>query len=206
MDVARKAHKEGVSQFVFFSSMSVYGLEAGQIDGSTKPAPVTQYGRTKLAAEAELAALADEHFRMAILRPPMIYGRGCKGNYPRLASLIKRLRVFPRVQNERSMLYIDCLCQFMERLLESGEGGLYFPQNVTFVSTDALALEIARANGRWLWQPRGAGWLLALFSRRGGMVGKVFGSLTYDQTMSEAFRVDPQPSFEATIRATEGNP
>ena len=142
---------------MFFSTMSVYGLTVGHIRANTPLAPNTLYGQSKLAAERDLALLADARFHVAVLRPPMIYGRGCKGNYPRLSALIRKLPVFPRVPNERSMLYIDCLCLFMARLLESGEGGLYFPQNQAFVATDALACQIALAHGKQLWQPRGLG-------------------------------------------------
>lgn len=205
VDVARRAKAAGIGQFVFFSTMSVYGLTVGRIGPNTPTAPNTAYGRSKLAAENDLRALEGEGFRVAVLRPPMIYGRGCRGNYPRLSALVRRLPVFPRVRNERSMLYIDHLCLFMARLLHSGTGGLYFPQNESYVQTDALAAAIARARGRRLWQPRGLGWLLAQLARRGGVVGKVFGTLTYDQAMSAAFREDPQLPFEDTIRATEAD-
>lgn len=205
VEVAQKAKMAGVLQFVFFSSMSVYGVAVGRITADTPTAPDTHYGRSKLAAEAELAAMADACFHVAILRPPMIYGAGCKGNYPRLASLVLRLPIFPNVKNERSMLYIDCLCLFMTRLLESGEGGLYFPQNKDYVSAYGLARQIALAHGKRLWQPRGAGWLLRWLAIRGGTVGKVFGTLTYHQSMSVAFQQDPQPTFEETIRATEAH-
>ena len=201
--VAERAKAAGIGQFVFFSSMSVYGLTTGRIAADTPARPTTAYGRSKLAAEAGLAALADGGFRVATLRPPMIYGPGCRGNYPRLSALVQKLPVFPRVQNERSMLYIDTLCAFLEALLLSGAGGLYFPQNPAYVTTDELAAQIARAHGKRLWQPRGCGWLLRAAAERVGVVGKVFGSLTYDQSMSAAFRGDPQPTFAETIRKTE---
>ncbi|NLI20721.1 MAG: NAD-dependent epimerase/dehydratase family protein [Clostridiales bacterium] len=203
VETAQKAKREGVAQFVFFSTMSVYGLTVGRIHAGTPPAPVTQYGRSKLAAEEDLSVLADARFHVAVLRPPMIYGRGCRGNYPRLSALARKAPFFPRVPNERSMLHIDCLCLFMVRLLESGAGGLYFPQNEAFVPTDTLIRLIARAHGRRLWQPQGLGWLLRRLAKRGGTAGKVFGTLTYDQAMSGAFREDPQPSLAETIRRTE---
>ena len=205
VDCAKAAKAAGVSQFVFFSTMSVYGLTVGRIHADTPTAPNTQYGKSKLAAEQEMLPLADDRFHVAVLRPPMIYGRGCKGNYPRLSALIRKLPLFPRVCNERSMLYIDVLCRFMARLLDSGLGGLYFPQNQAYVSTDALAREIARAHGKKLWQPAGLGWLLTALARRGGVAGKVFGTLTYDQAMSAAFLEDEQPAFAETVRAAEAN-
>ena len=155
-EAGQKARAEGVKQFVFFSSMSVYGVEVGRIHADTPENPATAYGQSKLAGEKALTALADSAFHVAILRPPMIYGPGCRGNYPRLSRLIRKLRVFPRVENERSMLYIDTLCKFMDALLESGAGGLYFPQNGAYVSTDDLALAVAKAHGMILFRPRGS--------------------------------------------------
>lgn len=202
-EAGQKARTEGVQQFVFFSSMSVYGVEAGRIHANTPENPTTAYGRSKLDGERALTALADSAFHVAILRPPMIYGPGCKGNYPRLSRLIRKLRVFPRVQNERSMLYIDTLCKFMDALLESGEDGLYFPQNGAYVSTDDLTLAVAKAHGMLLFRPRGIGWLLRMLSKNGGTIGKVFGSLTYDQSMSGKFMPPEQTEFFQSIRETE---
>ena len=200
---AARAKAAGVRQLLFISSMSVYGRTTGRIHGDTPPAPNTAYGRSKLAAEAELAAMADDSFHVAILRPPMVYGPGCRGNYPRLAALIGKTPVFPRVNNERSMIYIDTLCACMALLLQTGEGGLYFPQNACYVRTDELVAHIARARGRRLWQPRGAGWLFRLLAPRVGVVGKVFGTLTYDMEMSAPFQSVAQLDFAETIRRTE---
>ena len=204
VEVAQQAKHDGVTQFVFFSSMSVYGLTVGRIHADTPVKPTTAYGRSKLAAETDMQILADDHFHVAILRPPMIYGPGCKGNYPRLSALLRRLPFFPYVQNERSMLYIDTLCGWLQRLLQSGEGGLFFPQNAEYVSTTELAKQIALAHGKQLHQPRGLGFLLGLLARQGGTIGKLFGTLTYDQAMSQAFRGEPEPDFAQTIRDTEG--
>jgi nucleoside-diphosphate-sugar epimerase len=202
-EAGQQAKAEGVRQFVFFSSMSVYGVEVGRIHADTPENPTTAYGKSKLDGEKALTALADSAFHVAVLRPPMIYGPGCRGNYPRLSRLIRKLRVFPRVKNERSMLYIDTLCKFMDALLESGEGGLYFPQNGAYVSTDDLALAVAKAHGTVLFRPRGLGWLLRLLGRNGGTVGKVFGSLTYDQSMSGKFMPRQQTEFFRSILETE---
>lgn len=203
VETGKKAKRDGVKQFVFFSSMSVYGLEVGRVHADTQPNPTTAYGRSKLQAEQELRALEDKAFRVAVLRPPMIYGPGCKGNYQRLSRLVRSLRVFPRVKNERSMLYIDTLCAFLDHLLQSGEGGLYFPQNPVYVSTDELAGSIAKAYGLWLFQPAGFGWLLRLLGRNGGSIGKLFGTLTYDQSMSNAFMPENPTAFALSIRETE---
>ncbi len=206
VQVAQAAKVAGVGQFVFFSSMSVYGLTVGRVHAHTKPNPKTAYGKSKLAAERDLNVLADGAFHIATLRPPMVYGQGCRGNYPRLSALVRRLPVFPRVRNERSMLYIDTLCAFLQALLESGEGGLYFPQNRSYVYTNELARQIALAHGKRLWQPAGLGWMLTALSRHVETVGKVFGTLTYDQSISDAFRPAEETAFADSVRLTEDEP
>ncbi len=204
VQVAEKAKAAGIKQFVFFSSMSVYGVTCGHITAETPLAPVTHYGKSKRMAEEKIVSLADAGFQVAVLRPPMVYGKGCRGNYPRLSALVRKLPVFPKAGNQRSMIYIDCLCAFVRRLVESGQGGLYFPQNKEYVSTDELARAVALVHGKGLWQPGGFQWLLRLLAPRVGLIGKVFGSLTYDRAMSAAFDDEPQPDFAETIRRTEG--
>jgi UDP-glucose 4-epimerase len=117
--------------------------------------------------------------------------------------MIRRLRVFPQVKNERSMLYIDTLCAFMDNLLQSGEGGLFFPQNRAYVTTDDLALAIARARRIRLFRPRGFGWLLQRLAGNGGTIGKAFGTLIYDLSMSERLMPQEQTGFFQSIRETE---
>lgn len=203
VETARLAKANGVRQFIFFSSMSVYGMTTGHITADMQPAPNTHYGNSKWEAEKRLAALADDGFRIAVLRPPMIYGRGCPGNYPRLAGLASRLPFFPKADNRRSMLYVETLCAFVERLIESGEGGLFFPQNREYVNTTELVKAVAECHGKKLRVIPGFGWLIRLAQSRVGVVGKVFGSLTYDQAMSAAFADAGQMDFEETIRRTE---
>lgn len=86
----------GVKQFIYMSSVIIYGdsAPAGQhflITEDTKPAPANFYGDSKLKAEEKLKKLNTEDFHVAILRCPMIYGRGSKGNYPLLASMAGKL-------------------------------------------------------------------------------------------------------------------
>ena len=150
-----------------------------------------------------LEKLKDDHFRIAVLRPPMIYGPGCRGNYPRLAGLARKLPVFPQVQNQRSMLYIGTLCEFVMRLIESGKGGLYFPQNREYVNTTEMVQAIAECHGKKITVIPGFGWLIRLAAGCVGVVGKVFGTLTYDKSMSQEFADDGLISFEESIRRTE---
>ena len=86
-----------------------------------------------------------------MLRPPMIYGKGSKGNYPLLAKLAKKLPVFPDIKNERSMLHIDNLCEFLRLLMLDGGGGIHYPQNREYVRTSDMVRMIAKETGHRIW-------------------------------------------------------
>lgn len=201
LKVARMARAQGVRQFIFLSSMSVYGLTHGHITAQTQPAPVTHYGKSKWAAEQGLQQLADETFRVAVLRPPMVYGRGCRGNYPRLSALAQSLPLFPKVQNQRSMVYIGTLCACIQRLMDEGQEGLFFPQNRDYVCTSQMVREIARCRGKRVRLVPGFSWLIRWMAGRLSTVDKLFGDLTYDQALSAP--VTDEMDFAETIRLTE---
>ncbi len=127
LETAMKAKADGVKQFIFMSSMSVYGVETGVISEETPLKPSSAYGKSKAEAEELMAPLQDDSFRIAILRPPMVYGKGCRGNYPKLAKLAVKTPIFPDVDNKRSMIHIDNLCEFVRLLIDDYRGGLFFP-------------------------------------------------------------------------------
>ena len=140
-DCAAKAKNDGVKQFVFLSSMSVYGLNSGYIGSATLPNPKTNYGKSKLQAEIALKKSEAADFAVAVLRPPMIYGKGCRGNYNTLKKIALKSPFFPNIDNKRSMLYIENLCGFVRALIDNRDRGLFFPQNKEYVNTTRLAEE-----------------------------------------------------------------
>ena len=75
IETAQKAKRDGVHQFIFLSSMSVYGKNTGVITQETPVAPKSNYGRSKAEAEKGIEGLQDADFNVAVLRPPMIYGK-----------------------------------------------------------------------------------------------------------------------------------
>jgi len=99
IETAVKAKADGVKQFIFMSSIIVYGDSSsiGQervITFDTEPKPTNFYGDSKLQAEEGIIKLQDERFKVVVLRPPMIYGKGAKGNYPKLAKMARVLPFF----------------------------------------------------------------------------------------------------------------
>lgn len=193
IEVAKKAKAAGVKQFIFMSSMIVYGESAPfgkekMVDENTIPTPANFYGDSKWQADKAVRALADGAFKVAVIRPPMIYGKGSKGNYPVLAKLAKKLPVFPNVNNERSMLHIDNLCEFLCQLMLTSEGGIFMPQNSTYTKTADMVKEIASVSGHKMAVTGLLNPFVALAShvpgKVSGLVNKAFGNMTYDMKLS----------------------
>ena len=190
VETAKKAKADGVKQFIYMSSAIVYGDSApiGKTKRITKDTPVSPancYGDSKVQAENGLNPLNSENFNVVILRPPMIYGKGSKGNYPLLAKIASLTPVFPYVENERSMLYIENLCEFVRLMVENEEHGTFWPQNAEYSNTSELVKMIAEAHGKKVHLIKGFGWALKIMSKITGLVNKAFGSLSYDMRISE---------------------
>ena len=179
--VAQKAKAEGVSQFVFLSSMSVYGMEEGAISLDTVPNPKTNYGKSKLQAEEGLAPLADNTFAIAVMRPPMVYGDGCKGNYQALVKFAKKMPFFPDYHNQRSMLHIDNLCAFVKDLIDKESRGLFLPQDAQYVCTCHMVRDIAAEMGKKLPLWKILNPAVALLVRTTAIGQKAFGNLYYER-------------------------
>lgn len=193
---ARKAKESGVKQFVLMSSMSVYGVKTGRITHEVNPCPRTHYGTSKLQADIAISRMAGEEFCVAVVRPPMVYGRGCKGNYPLLSRAAKTCGVFPGIKNERSMIYIGNLTEFIRRLIEEKQSGIFHPQNQEYVCTSEMVKRIAYYSGRPMVLFRTFNGLIQRIPI--DMIQKVFGSLTYDKTDLCGY-----VSFEDSIRMSE---
>lgn len=181
IETAEKAKRDGVGQFIFLSSMSVYGMEEGVIDLTTNPTPKSNYGKSKLEAELGIVKLRSEGFRVAVLRPPMVYGDGCKGNYQALVKFAEIMPVFPNYQNQRSMIHIDRLCRFVKEYLDSMADGLFLPQDENYVCTCEMVRQIAEKKGKNLRMMKllnPAVWILAKCTVKGK---KAFGNLIYNR-------------------------
>ncbi len=188
-ELAKKAKTEGVRQFVFLSSASVYGVEGSIgkpcVIGKNTPAiPVDLYGQSKLEAENLLQTLSDESFKVVIIRPPMIYGAHCKGNFNALASFARKLPIFPKTYNTHFMIYTDNLCEFVRLMIEKEETGVFCPQNDCIVSTDEIVRLIALQYGKRIMIIPGFLWALKLLGSVSPKARKAFGSLSYDPQLS----------------------
>ncbi len=194
--IAFAAKKAGVGQFILLSSMSVYGIMVGKIKKSTFPCPISAYGRSKLEADKVIEGLSDEKFKVAILRPPMVYGNGCKGNYQVLRSFTLKSPIFPGINNQRSMIYIGNLCEFVKRVIDSEARGLFFPQNRDYVNVNEMVKRIAVSNGKKIKTIKIFNPVMKILPLN--IIKKVFGNLIYE-------KVDlvGKYSFDDSISLTE---
>lgn len=202
IEVAKKAKADGVGQFVFLSTMSVYGINSGIITKETIPQPKSNYGSSKLQAEEEINSLSDEFFAVAILRPPMVYGMGCRGNFQTVVKIAMKSPVFPKINNMRSMIHIRNLCSFVKMCVDKKLSGLFFPQNREYVRTDRLALLVAKKKNKPLYLSVLCGIGVVLLKPFITTVEKAFGTLIYKDTEDFDFRycvVDFEKSVEESV-------
>lgn len=213
IETCKKAKAEGVKQFVFMSSAIIYGDSAPYgkkkvITRETKPQPANFYGDSKLKADLGIQELAEPNFLVTILRPPMIYGKGSKGNYPTLAKMAKKLPIFPDCDNERSMLYIENLCELLCQVMIRGEGGVFYPQNAEYTRTSEMVKTIAEVSGHKIHVSRAWNWVVGLArlipGKPRGLADKAFGNLSYDQNISKYWFDYQKISLKESIKRTEG--
>jgi len=183
LKIASMAKEQGTGQFVFMSSMSVYGITTGVISDKTKPGPKTFYGSSKLKAEKGLNKLQSEDFNVAVLRPPMVYGSGCRGNYASLIDFAEKSPIFPDFSNKRSMVHIDNLCASVESIIKENKKGLFFPQDPEYVCTSDMVADIAASLGRKMHRTRVFNPAIKLLMPHAGVLKKVFGDLIYEKNL-----------------------
>lgn len=212
IETAKKAKEDGVKQFVFMSSAIVYGDSAPygktkRITKDTEPAPANFYGDSKWQADKGVRELADANFIVTVLRPPMIYGKGSKGNYPTLSKMARKLPVFPDIQNERSMLYIENLCEFLCQVMIRNEGGIFWPQNGEYSRTSEIVKMIAEVSEHKLFVNKifnPAVKLAAVIpGKTRNLANKAFGNLSYDMSMSKYDFEYQLVDLKSSIRNTE---
>ena len=211
IETCKKAKQDEVKQFVFMSSAIIYGDSAPygktkKITKDIKPSPSNFYGDSKWRADKGVRELESDSFIVTVLRPPMIYGKGSKGNYPTLAKMARKLPVFPDVENERSMLYIENLCEFLCQIIIRSEGGIFWPQNAEYSKTSELVKMIAEINNHKINISKAWNWVIKLATLIPGkprnLANKAFGNLSYDRSMSsykfEYIVADLKTSIERT--------
>jgi len=189
IELFEKAIRCGVSHFIFFSTMGVYGAESSLkgkvvINEDSDYAPKTFYAVSKYEAEIYLLNNSDR-INLAIVRPPMVYGENCSGNYAKLEALALKTSIFPYVENERSMININNLCELVRLIIKNSSCGIFFPQDAEYINTSRLVQEIALKNGKYISLSKSLGKATVLVDT--AVTRKIFGNLVYDKDLSDHF-------------------
>ncbi len=146
--LAKKAKESGVKQFIFMSSVKVYGEESETpYIESTPTHPKDPYGQSKLDAENALLALTDETFMVSIIRTPVVYGEGVKANIFKLIQLTDKYSYLPfgGIDNRRSMVYVGNLTHLISEIILQQKSGIFLACDEHPFSTTDLIHSIAKA-------------------------------------------------------------
>lgn len=183
-DLAEHAKIQGVSHFVFISTTKVYGDEAGSIlDEGSLCNPDDAYGKSKFQAEELLRYMADGAFKVAIIRPPLVYGPGVKGNMIRLLELANKNIPLPfqKAGNARSIVFVDNLIELLNLVIEKQASGLLIAGDEKPVSSDELIRLIRKYLGRKDGLVFVPGFLrVILKAARPSLYTRLFGSFVVD--------------------------
>ena len=194
VELAKKAKRNGVRQFVFMSTIAVYGRELGVVTENTECSPITEYGKSKLKAETELEKLADGNFIVSIVRPPIVNGYNAPGNMKSLISLIKKVPVLPfgKIDNKRSMVYVGNLCFIVDAIIKQQKHGVFLVADSEALSTTRLIELIADALGKKVYLVRVPFFESFLKLVKPSFYKRLYGSLEVDntQTMKRLFGED----------------
>jgi nucleoside-diphosphate-sugar epimerase len=202
--LARTAAACGVRRLVFLSSVKVSGerTEARAYTEDDAPRPEDAYGVSKWEAEQALAGIAAETgLEVVVLRPPLVYGPGVKGNFLRLLNLVARGVPLPlgAVDNRRSFVYAGNLAGAVIQALDAPQaaGRTYLVSDGEDVSTPELVRGLAAALGvqpRLLSFPLLPLKLAAAIAGRGAEFARLTGSLQVDGSRITR-ELDWRPSF-----------
>ncbi|MBQ9737104.1 MAG: NAD-dependent epimerase/dehydratase family protein [Clostridia bacterium] len=191
LEVARRAEEAGVKQFVFMSSMAVYGkghvLKNCCIEPGDLLNPTTEYAKSKLKAEQKLQQTIKGDMILSIIRPPSVYGRGCKGNlFDKYNKIAKLLPWMPECEPDclQGVVHIDNLCRAVYAIVKDRKAGCYHPQDDVLLSTAELLGEIRKLQGKKTCISRFLGKVLSVFSFL-VIYKKLFGAVYYSPKFKE---------------------
>ncbi|MAC23643.1 SDR family oxidoreductase [Marinobacter sp.] len=191
LNVARHALEAGVKRFLFVSSIKVNGEHTPPGRPFTEeaaPAPEDPYGISKYEAERELQALcAETDMELVIIRPPLVYGPGVKGNFASMIRLMEKGLPLPlgAVRNKRSLVALDNLVDLIVTCVDSPAAAnqVFLAADGQDISTTELLRNVANAMGkpaRLLPVPSGLLMLGASLFGKNAVAKRLLGSLQVD--------------------------
>ncbi len=211
IELAKKAKKEGVQHFIFMSTAKIYGESSDTYawDEESQPNPEDDYSFSKYEAEKALKKMEDDYFKIAIIRTPVVYGPGVKGNIQKLMKLINKTYVLPfkNIQNNRSMVFIGNLTALIERIIEKKASGIFIARDKEDISTSKLIMTLKKHIN-----PRLINFELPAFAQRifksllPGTYNRLYGDFVLNASQTNKYlNFIPPYSFDEGIRIMTEN-
>ena len=145
-ELADAAKAAGVKHFIFISTIKVFGEHQQSVLTEKSPClPQNDpYGESKLKAEKYLQSIEDDNFIVSIIRPPLIYGPGVKGNLIRFLELGNKPYPLPfkNLKNRRTMVFLDNFIELINRIIDTKQSGIFLASDESPISTEKLISEI----------------------------------------------------------------
>ena len=188
LELAKKAKENGVKQFVFMSTVKVYGEETdSKYSENSICNPEDEYGKSKLKAELELQKLEDEDFKVSIIRTPIVYGYGVKANIKSLINLVNKVPLLPfgKIENKRSMVYIGNLCHLVDEVITQEKQGIFLASDDEPLSTTRLIELIAKNLDKKIYLVKIPFFESLLKILKPSFHKRLYGSLEVDNTITK---------------------
>jgi UDP-glucose 4-epimerase len=207
LEVAASAKKNGVRQFVFLSTVKVYGDFCPNHDIRNENSvcfPDDSYGRSKLAAEIGLRKLEDRDFVISIIRTAIVYGEGVRANMISLIKLIETIPLLPfkNTLNKRNYTYTGNLAGFIDQAIIERASGVFIAMDSNAISTTELVSYLSKSLGKKVILFKIPGIFLRLGCRyMPSVFERLYGSLEFDnsKTLTE-LRYSPPFTTEEGIK------
>ena len=202
--LADHALHSGVKHFIYVSSVKVYG-EGGDeaLNENSDCHPEDPYGRSKLKAEQYLQSIQGNSIVVSIVRPPVIYGPGVKGNIIRLLTAVDKGSMLPlgNTGNWRTMVFLDNLIELIHRIIDNRAAGIFVAGDRQPLSTDGLIRIIGDKLGKKTKLVSIPGFMRKLMSMvKPGLYKRLFGSFVVDNSSTnQRLQFTPPYSTEEGI-------
>lgn len=188
--LAEKCREEGVRQFIYISSMAVYGVtqsmddEKGTVTANTPLSPASDYGKSKLQAEQTLNELADERFSVAIIRVPSIYGKGKTEYLDQYRYLAQKTSSIPVAfaDHYKSAICVENLCELIALIIKNDAKGVFCPDDGCYAAVDyCCAIFPEKKRSRLL------GRMMEIFLKQNERILDYYGTVCYARELTDIF-------------------